>query len=142
MKHIEISIGYWDELKTPITYIRTKVFIEEQGIPADLEWEAADKQCIHALAKWEQQAVGTARLLDDGTIGRLAVLPQWRHRGIGSDLLITLLEKAQSLNLPVKLHAQVAVMNFYRRLGFRAIGNTFYEAGIEHQTMVFNKDNE
>lgn len=136
MDKLTITIGYWASLKQPLSDIRTKVFIREQGIPPELEWETADNHCIHALARWQGQAVGTGRLLEDGTIGRLAVLPEWRHRGIASAILERLIAIASERGNRIQLHAQVHALAFYQRFGFHAIGDVFDEAGIKHQTML------
>jgi predicted GNAT family N-acyltransferase len=116
--------------------IRTRVFVEEQGVPPELEHDGDDAGALHLLALAGHEAVGTARLLDDGHIGRMAVLPAWRSQGVGTRLLRRLLELATAKRLPPPfLHAQVAAMGFYARLGFEAQGAVFMDAGIPHRLM-------
>ena len=122
--------------------IRRQVFIEEQGIPAGLEWDDRDALCLHVLALAAGgEPVGTARLDVDGRIGRMAVLPAWRGRGAGGVLLGTLLAAARERGLRrVYLHAQQSALPFYRRAGFRVTGDPCLEAGIVHVCMEMPLD--
>jgi predicted GNAT family N-acyltransferase len=118
--------------------VRRRVFIVEQGIPADLEWDGQDTACQHVLATDPRQAaIGTGRLDPRGRIGRMAVLPFWRSHGVGRTLLdvLTALARVQG-HREVVVHAQCAVAGFYRKAGFREQGQPFTEAGIRHQKMV------
>ena len=117
--------------------IRTEVFIEEQQVPAQLEWDAEDEQAWHVLAMIaDGTAVGTGRLLRDGRIGRMAVLRQWRGKGAGGALLTGLLRIAQAAGLDnLVLNAQTHAIGFYARFGFQPEGETFLEAGIPHRVM-------
>jgi predicted GNAT family N-acyltransferase len=117
--------------------IRQQVFIDEQQIPPDLEWDGHDDACIHVLAFAPAgTAVGTGRLAPDGRIGRMAVLASWRGRGAGSAVLTALLEAAcESGRERVYLHSQESARPFYRRAGFRALGDPYLEAGIRHVSM-------
>lgn len=128
-----------DELPA-ICDIRRTVFIEEQQIPANLEWDGLDADCRHVLAFSQSgEAVGTGRLLANGRIGRMAVLPDWRGRGVGTAILDALLQLARCDGHPrVILHAQRAVARFYRNAGFMETGEVFMEAGIEHVPMEKN----
>jgi predicted GNAT family N-acyltransferase len=110
------------------------------GVPVQLEMDSADADCTHALAfDHDGQAIGTARLLPDGRIGRLAVRQANRGQGVGSALLLALLEQAARDGLPrVYLHAQRQACAFYARHGFQPEGPEFLEAGIAHQTMVLS----
>ncbi len=118
--------------------VREAVFVQEQGVPAELEHDpAGDPLCRHVLAVDPSGAVvGTGRLAADGRIGRLAVLPAWRGRGVGQALLAALVGQARRQGLhSVWLHSQAAAVEFYARQGFLPQGGRFLEAGIEHQTM-------
>jgi len=120
-----------------LCYIREQVFIREQGVPSDLEWDGLDQDAVHLLAVTpSQQAVGTIRILNDGHIGRMAVLDEWRNRGIGSQLLKQILDVARQRGLEqVFLAAQTTAVDFYTRYGFIPEGDVFLDAGIEHQNM-------
>ena len=113
------------------------MFVLEQGVPRELEWDARDAQAIHVLAEdVTGRPLGTARLLPSGQIGRMAVLPQWRKRGIGSHLLHQLLQIARQEHFPDPwLNSQSAVLGFYLRAGFAVEGEEFIEAGIPHHRM-------
>lgn len=120
-----------------IEAIRRQVFIEEQGIPAQLEWDDQDTDCRHVLARTRDGgALGTGRIDPHGRIGRLAVLGPWRGQGIGTALLHALLAIArQRGHDPVTLHAQLDACGLYRRAGFSERGTPFTEAGILHVIM-------
>jgi len=127
----------WEKWRTDLLRIRYRVFVDEQGVPVELEQDAQDPGALHLLA-WpnQQQAVATARLLADGQIGRLAVLPAWRRQGIGCALLNRLIRVARDRGQDsVFLHSQCAAETFYRRFGFIATGQVFEEAGIAHRRM-------
>jgi predicted GNAT family N-acyltransferase len=116
--------------------VRRTVFIVEQQVPESLEWDADDAIAIHLLAMADDQAVGTARILPDGRIGRLAVLKCWRGQGIGKALLLAAIEHC---NRRPFLHAQVHAIPFYAAAGFVPSGAPFDEAGIPHQLMIMNR---
>ena len=106
-------------------------------MPRELEWDEWDERSDHALAlDASGSAVGTARLLPDGHIGRVAVLGSWRRQGIGGMLLQAILGQARLRGFrEVKLHAQVHAAGFYLRHGFTPGGTEFMEAGIAHLLM-------
>ncbi|GAA4864944.1 GNAT family N-acetyltransferase [Luteimonas vadosa] len=117
--------------------VREAVFVREQGVPLDIELDAADPQCTHVLAfDPDGHAIGTARMTPERKIGRMAVLSDWRNAGVGAALLQALLRRARENDwTQVFLHAQAGAVDFYRRHGFVAHGERFMEAGIEHQEM-------
>ncbi|MET0050946.1 MAG: GNAT family N-acetyltransferase [Candidatus Thiodiazotropha sp.] len=129
----------WPGERTLLASVRVPVFIDEQGVPPELEWDDDDLTAYHLLAlDNEQQAIGSARLLGSGQIGRMAVLPAWRNRGIGTALLLALMEEADQRQLDrLFLHAQVHAVPFYERLGFVPLGEVYEEAGIPHRSMEF-----
>lgn len=131
-----IELLGWERAREFATPIRFAVFVDEQGVPAEIEMDEMDAECVHAVAFEEERAVGTGRLLPDGHIGRMAVLKAQRSRGIGSLLLHSLIEKARNRgDSRVALSAQVHAMPFYRAHGFQAEGPVYEEAGIPHQAM-------
>ena len=132
----KIELLDWEAARAEASRIRFKVFVEEQGVPRDIELDELDARCVHALAFEEGRAVGTGRLLPDAHIGRMAVLEGWRGRGIGSQILESLIAKARSRgDTAVILSAQVHALEFYARHGFQAAGEIYQEAGIPHRTM-------
>ncbi|MFN7085514.1 MAG: GNAT family N-acetyltransferase [Burkholderiales bacterium] len=127
----------WHLDRDPLHAVRRTVFIEEQQVAEDEEWDDADAYCRHVLAvDADGRAIGTGRLLPDGRIGRMAVLREWRGMGVGSAILRTLLELARKEGFrTVTLHAQAHAVKFYVRHGFVAYGKHFMEAGIPHRRM-------
>lgn len=117
--------------------IRETVFVVEQNVPLDEERDELDPSCRHVLARdAEGRAIGTGRLTPERRIGRMAVLREWRGRGVGDAMLIALMDLARAQGWPeVRLNAQVSAESFYARHGFEPEGARFEEAGIEHQAM-------
>lgn len=135
-----VSVADWHRDETDIAQVRRRVFIEEQAVPEAMEWEARDAECDWFTARDAGGAiVGIARLTPDAHIGRMAVLPAWRRRGVGSALLQAALARARQKGLArIGLHAQVHALGFYARLGFAAQGPEFDEAGIPHREMFLD----
>ncbi len=127
----------WDAARAQARGIRELVFVREQGVPLELEWDEQDPHCDHALAyAGDGLAVATGRLLPDGHIGRMAVLKEWRGKGVGALVLRALVEQArQRRHVSVRLNAQAYAAGFYRRFGFEVSGPEFMEAGIPHVPM-------
>lgn len=117
--------------------VREAVFVREQGVPLEMEWDELDPLCHHVIARDEAgQPIGTGRLTPDHRIGRMAVLADWRGKGVGDALLLALIEQARRLGWrELALHAQVSAIGFYARHGFLPYGERFEEAGIDHQSM-------
>lgn len=134
-----IITGDWDTLRDDAQRLRIEVFVIEQGVPVELEWDEADTVSIHAVAyDAENEPVATGRLLPDGHIGRMAVRQSLRGSGIGSQVLQALLQEARREgHTELVLHAQIQALNFYARHGFVADGDIFMEAGIEHCKMLY-----
>ncbi len=132
-----IEVMPWSDALPLARPVRENVFIVEQGVPRELEWDDWDARSDHAVAlAAERQAIGTARLLSDGHIGRMAVLKDWRGQGVGSALFQALLELARAKGMVVvALNAQTHAAGFYRRFGFSQAGEEFVEAGIPHVAM-------
>ncbi len=120
-----------------LRYVRNLVFVEEQQIPTEIEFDELDRQCHHFVVRDAQYGpIGTARLSPEGKIGRMAVLKEWRRQGVGESLLRALIEKARNLGLTkVTANAQLAALSFYEKFGFTQEGEAFIEAGIPHQAM-------
>ncbi|MBT2788977.1 MULTISPECIES: GNAT family N-acetyltransferase [unclassified Halomonas] len=134
-----ISTGDWETLGQAASEIRRRVFIDEQNVPQDEEWDGLDPECQHFLALLDGQPVGTARLLPDAHIGRVAVLADARGTGIGVLLMQAAIEAARHAgHAQVALSAQVHALTFYERLGFVAHGKEFLDAGIPHREMTLS----
>ncbi len=133
-----IQAGSWSELAEQARQVREAVFVEEQRVPREIEMDEHDDVSRHVLASdADGGTIGTGRLLADGHIGRMAVLADWRGKGVGRALLERLLEEAAGRQMRhLALHAQTQASGFYRRFGFVEEGPEFMEAGITHRTMV------
>jgi predicted GNAT family N-acyltransferase len=128
----------WADAGDGLRAVRRAVFIEEQSIPEDMEWDEFDAVCPHAIAEDATgTAIGCGRLLADGRIGRLAVLREWRGAGVGTALLLHLMDLARSRgHARAILSAQTRALPFYVRHGFVAEGQEYLDAGIPHRTMT------
>lgn len=133
-----VAQGDWSALGAEAGPIRERVFVHEQQVPLELEWDEFDAVSHHVLARDATgRPIGTGRLLPDGHIGRMAVLPDWRGRGVGRALLDRLMElAAQAGQAELALHAQTHACGFYRAAGFVEEGPEFMEAGIPHRLMT------
>lgn len=131
---LQVKLGDWANSKTEAQAIRYEVFVVEQNIPVELEWDEMDALCLHAVAYDAQgKALGTGRLLPDSHIGRMAVKKSARGAGVGAAILRALMEQARLRgDHEVKLNAQVSAEAFYQREGFMREGEVFDEAGIPH----------
>ncbi|SIS66788.1 GNAT family N-acetyltransferase [Paracoccus saliphilus] len=121
--------------------LRHAVFIEEQGIAEADEWDDLDGQAIHLLAWEEGEPVGTARILQSGTtgkIGRVCVLAKARGTGLGTKLIRAAVDvlRARPGVTHAKLGAQVHAIGFYEKLGFKVAGEVYDDAGIPHRDMI------
>ena len=132
-----IRLVTWEEARSEASRIRFAVFVDEQKVPAEMELDEHDAQCVHALASDASgQVVGTGRLLPDGHIGRMAVSISARGKGVGGAILEALAERARERgDREVVLNAQVQAMGFYRAHGFVEEGPEFDDAGIPHRAM-------
>lgn len=139
---VEMRVGDWETLGAAAQVIRTEVFVGEQKISPELEWDDADRDAVHAVAfNRLGKPVATGRLLVHaagiGRIGRMAVLHGVRGSGVGRDVLNILTTTATERgDSQVILHAQTSAQEFYSRAGFVARGTVFDEAGIEHIEMA------
>lgn len=127
----------WPADAQKLRQLREVVFIREQAVPPELEWDGSDDDCLHVIAEGSDgAAIGTGRLTPAGQIGRMAVLRECRRSGVGRDLLRLLLKVARDRgDSSVFLHAQVRALAFYVAEGFEPEGEEFMEAGIRHITM-------
>lgn len=132
----DVKPAVWPRDEALLAAIRRRVFVDEQQVPPELEWDGEDAGARHWLARQDGRPVGTVRLLADGHIGRLAVLPEARRAGIGAALLEAAVRAAYAVGIrEVYLHAQVHALGFYARYGFVSEGPEFMDAGIPHRLM-------
>ena len=137
MTTVSVVSGDWKTYQHECERVRAMVFMAEQKVPRELEFDEDDHRAEHFVAIDSRQMVmGCARLLDDGRIGRVAVLRPFRRRGIGRVIMEAVLERAKARGMAsVYLGAQVQAQPFYEQLGFKPYGDVFDEAGIPHQMM-------
>ena len=132
----------WSVDMAELRAIRTEVFVIEQEVPEDEEWDEFDAQSQHVIARdSEGRPIGTGRLTPNRKIGRMAVVRDWRGRGVGEALLRVLLEQARARHFEqIEIHAQTHALAFYERAGFKAYGEEFDECGIMHRHMRIDID--
>ncbi|SDU00650.1 Predicted N-acyltransferase, GNAT family [Pseudomonas pohangensis] len=137
MSEIHVRIASWQDDNAVLRQIRENVFINEQSVPPELEWDAEDADAIHFLAYEGDYPIGTARLLPDGHIGRVSVLKDWRGLHVGDAILHRAIAEAERIGLKRQmLSAQVHATPFYERLGFKVVSGEYLDAGIPHVDMV------
>ena len=137
MSEIHVRLAHWQKDNADLRRIREAVFIAEQAVPAELEWDDEDIEAVHFLACEGDYPIGTARLLADGQIGRVSVLKDWRGLKVGEKLMQAVIAEAEKRGLHQQmLTAQVHATPFYERLGFRIVSDEYLDAGIPHVDMV------
>ncbi|MBT0963425.1 GNAT family N-acetyltransferase [Denitromonas iodatirespirans] len=134
---MNVEILDWPAAQPRVMPLRVAVFVVEQGVPAEIEHDAFDARSRHAAITDASGAViATGRLLPDGHIGRMAVAAAHRGAGLGSRVLLALIDEARRRGLTeVCLNAQTHACAFYRRHGFVEVGAVYQEAGLPHQAM-------
>ncbi|MFW1762299.1 GNAT family N-acetyltransferase [Acinetobacter calcoaceticus] len=133
----KIIAGRWEQLEKDAKLIREQVFIQEQGIAPEDEWDDLDAMVLHFIVYDREQPIATARLLPQHSVGRVAVLVPYRKRGIGKILMQHIIDYARQQNLPyLKLSAQTYVTAFYEALGFVVQGEEYLDCGIPHIDMT------
>jgi len=137
MNSINVRLADWQKDNADLRRIRETVFIAEQAVPPELEWDAEDAEALHFLVYEGDYPIGTARLLPDGHIGRVSVLKDWRGLKVGDALLRAVIAEAEKRGLQQQmLSAQVQATPFYERLGFAIVSGEYLDAGIPHVDMV------
>ena len=134
----EIIVGNYEQLKDQCNFIRYSVFVKEQKVPENIEIDQRDSLCTHLILSIDGNPIGTGRidLLNQGKIGRVAILQPFRNQGYGRLIIRKLEEIGQQQGLAsVWLNAQKASINFYHKLGYQITSDEFMEANIIHQTM-------
>jgi predicted GNAT family N-acyltransferase len=133
-----VHLVFWRDAEPLLRAIREVVFIQEQKVPPELEWDDLDNTCHHALALSSGgDAIGCGRITPDGKIGRIAVLAEWRRKRIGTAILELLVDYARSQHYTqVELNAQVQAIPMYDKFGFKVTGDLFMDANIPHRKMI------
>ena len=135
-EHMHIQSGTWHELCADLKPIREQVFIQEQNIAAEDEWDDLDVVSTHFVVYEHEKAIATARLLANHSIGRVAVLKSHRGLNIGQKLMQAVIEYALQQKRPfLFLSSQVYAIGFYQRLGFMTEGEEYLDCGIPHINM-------
>ncbi len=133
-----VELMSWEQAQPTAAPLRFAIFVGEQNVPSGIELDDHDALCLHAVAfDVDNKPIGTGRLLPDGHIGRMAVVKDWRRRGIGAEILQALIAEARKRgHAEAIVSAQLQAAEFYREQGFVAEGKVYPEAGILHQKMV------
>ena len=142
MNEIHITTVAWIDGKA-LRDIRQQVFIEEQRVPEDMEWDSQDESATHFLMFYQQKPVAVARLLDDGHIGRVAVLRDYRSQGLGAEIMQHVISHAQEMGMQqLNLSAQTHATAFYQKLGFSVCSGEYMDAGITHHDMCWQANDQ
>lgn len=137
MNYEILEVLYENQYKNDIRNIRDEVFIKEQNIDKSIEFDGKDDEALHVLIYSENKAIATGRILSDGRIGRVAVLKEFRKKGLGLEIVSSLVNQAKKKNFEkVYLDSQEDAIIFYEKLGFELSGKMFIKANINHQTMI------
>lgn len=137
--NLKVEIVKWIDGYAPLSMIREKVFIEEQKVTPQLEWDGKDEEAIHFLAYQDEKAIGCARAFvieNHMQLGRMAVLKEYRNNGIGSFLIEKAITTAKLNQLSkISISAQCHAIDFYKKFGFEVTSEIYLDAGISHQDM-------
>ena len=137
--NLKVEIVKWIDGYVPLSMIREKVFIEEQKVMSQLEWDGKDEEAIHFLAYQDEKAIGCARAFvieNHMQLGRMAVLKEYRNKGIGSFLIEKAITTAKLNQLSkISISAQCHAIDFYKKFGFEVTSEIYLDAGISHQDM-------
>jgi predicted GNAT family N-acyltransferase len=137
--NLKIEIVKWIDSYAPLSMIREKVFIEEQKVTPQLEWDGLDEEAIHFLAYQDKVAIGCARAIINQNamqLGRMAVLKEYRDEGIGSALIEKAVTTAKLNQLStIYISAQCHAIDFYKKFGFEVTSEIYLDAEIPHRDM-------
>lgn len=140
MTDFRIKVADWPQDHPELIALRTEVFVHEQKVPASLEIDGLDPQCLHVKALDAQDhIIGTARLLPNNYVGRMCVRKAFRKSGVGGRMLEYFIDYARRHQLPaLMLNAQTSAQSFYQKYGFKADSKIFMEADIAHIHMTLH----
>jgi len=137
---ITVKQAHWDTEQEQLLKVRTRVFVEEQQVPSEIEIDGKDADCFHIKAlNSENEVIGTARMLPTNYIGRMCVLKEYRQLGIGGQMLSYFISYARQQQIKsLMLNAQITALPFYQKFGFVPDSEVFIEADIEHIHMTLS----
>lgn len=137
--NLKVEIVKWIDNQASLSMIREKVFIEEQKVTPQLEWDGRDEEAIHFLGLKNEKAIGCARAFvieNHMELGRMAVLKEYRNEGVGSALIEKAITTAKLNQLSaIYISAQCHAINFYKRFGFEVTSEIYLDAEIPHRDM-------
>ncbi|MES2546416.1 MAG: GNAT family N-acetyltransferase [Pseudomonadota bacterium] len=141
IEQVSIQQVTWQQAEAYLREVRTIVFIEEQLVTPEFEWDDIDSSAVHVLAMYKNQAIGCLRIIHYAKIGRMAVLKQWRGLGVGNRLLnkaidICRLQGSKQIVLSAQTHA----IHFYRQAGFQVTSGEYTDVHIPHVDMQLTLD--
>ena len=138
--NLKVEIVKWIDGHAQLKNIREKVFIQEQKVTPELEWDGMDEKAIHFLVFKDEEAIGCARAIvikSQMQLGRMAVLKEYRGQGVGSTLIEKAIVTAKLKQLSgIHISAQCNAINFYVKFGFEVMGDTYLDAEILHRDMT------
>ena len=136
LTNVKITQVSWREAEDYLREVRQVVFVEEQAVAADFEWDELDASAIHILALFDNQPIACLRIIEYHKIGRMAVLKEWRRMGLGAALLLKAVNicKLYGSN-KVYLSAQTHAVDFYKRAGFKVTSGEYCDVHIPHVDM-------
>lgn len=136
IEQVAIQQVTWQKAESALRAVRTPVFIEEQFVTPEFEWDEIDASAVHLLASFNNQPIACLRIINYKKIGRMAVLKHWRDMGLGSALMleaINICKKHGSRN--IYLSAQTHAINFYLKAGFKQVSEEYCDVDIPHVDM-------
>ena len=136
LTNVKITQVSWREAENYLREVRQMVFVEEQAIAPDFEWDELDASALHILALFDNQPIACLRIIDFHKIGRMAVLKEWRGMGLGTALLLEAVAVCKKYgSKSIHLSAQTHAIEFYRKAGFKVTSNEYCDVHIPHVDM-------
>ena len=141
IEQVTIELVSWQQAKSHLRQVRTVVFIHEQLVTPEFEWDDIDSSAVHLLAMHDNEAIGCLRIINHEKIGRMAVLKLWRGKGVGNMLLIKAIEICrQHGSTQIVLSAQTHAIHFYQQAGFQITSGEYTDVHIPHMDMCLKLD--
>ena len=142
LKNVNISQVNWHDAETHLRAVRTPVFIVEQLVTPEFEWDELDASALHILALLDNQPIACLRIIEYHKIGRMAVLKEWRGMGLGAALLLEAVKICQAHgSKQVYLSAQTHAIGFYQACGFKVTSDVYQDVHIPHVDMQLELSN-